>query len=78
MIDHQRTPDLEDIYRQLLGGVGHQWVTDDNVTPLIEMAASRGDRLIEVELREWQTAVPKHDPRDILHSTQRPGRPVGL
>lgn len=68
---------LDDIYRELLRGAGHEKVTDDNVQSLIEMAASRGDRVLEVELREWQApCAPDVDPEEILRSTSRPGRPA--
>lgn len=50
------TPPLDDIYRQLQKGAGHQWVNDDNVQDLIDMAVSNRHRLIEVQLREWRAS----------------------
>lgn len=47
-------PDLDEIYRQLKRGVGHEHVNDDNVFALIERASLDGHRLLEQELREWQ------------------------
>ena len=47
-------PPLDEIYRQLQRGAGHEWVTDDNVATLIGMASAKGHHLIEVELREWR------------------------
>lgn len=49
-----RQEDLDEIYRQLKRGLGHQHVTDDNVSALIERAELDGNALIAQELREWQ------------------------
>jgi hypothetical protein len=77
MNDTHTPPPVQEIYRQLLQGLGHQWVSDDNVPELIEMASTRGDRLLEVELREWQApCAPSIDPQEILHGTGRPGKPL--
>ncbi|AKJ29619.1 hypothetical protein [Caldimonas brevitalea] len=46
---------LQEIYRQLKRGLGHEHVTDDNVFGLIELAQRDGHQLLEQELREWQS-----------------------
>ncbi len=48
------TPSIDDIYRKLQGGTGHELVTLDNVGALIQMATQRDDTLLESILREWQ------------------------
>lgn len=77
-MDNQHdTPPMDEVYRQLLRGMGRQWVTDSNVQELIEMASRRGDRLLEVELREWRSpCAPDVDPQEILRGTNRPGKPL--
>ena len=49
--------DVEAIYRQLKKGLGHELVNDANVFELIELVQSRGDRLLEVELRQTNNIV---------------------
>jgi hypothetical protein len=64
--DTPDTPELEEIYRQLQHGAGHQWVNDDNVGDLIDLAVDREHRLIEVQLREWRAPcapAPEDDRR---------------
>ena len=46
---------LDDIYRKLKHGVGHELVDDDNVFDLIKLAEQDGNALIAQELREWQS-----------------------
>ncbi|MGE5450694.1 MAG: hypothetical protein ACM3VZ_02465 [Acidobacteriota bacterium] len=50
----QETPTLQEIYAALEKGLGHQWVHDDNVQALIQMAVERKNGVIEATLREWQ------------------------
>ena len=47
--------DLDEIYRQLKRGVGHEHVNDENVGALIERADLDGNQLIAQELREWRS-----------------------
>lgn len=78
------TPPLEEIYRELQRGAGHQWVNDDNVQALIDMAVSNRHRLIEVQLREWRAscAPAPEDEEDLppdlgsLDDTTRQNRPA--
>lgn len=50
------SPDnLDEIYRKLKRGTGHELVNDDNVFDLIKRAHLDGNALIEQELREWQS-----------------------
>ncbi|WP_119155503.1 hypothetical protein [Caldimonas tepidiphila] len=73
-IDQQPGPgsDLDEIYRQLKRGIGHEHVNDDNVFALIERAERDGNALIAQELREWQ-APCRPDDRG-LPSTVAPTR----
>lgn len=52
--------DTQAIYRLLKKGLGHELVNDGNVFELIEIAQRHGDRLVEQELREWES--PCGDP----------------
>lgn len=49
-----KTLDIETIYRELLRGVGHEHVNDDNVAALIARADADGYMLLATELREWR------------------------
>lgn len=46
--------EVEDVYRLLCRGLGHEKVTDDNVDALIRRADRDGHTLLATELREWQ------------------------
>ena len=74
--DADRTPatprDLNEVYRQLKRGVGHEWVHDDNVFALIDIAVQDGNRQIETLLREWQ--APCSDGSEGVPSTIAPTR----
>jgi hypothetical protein len=50
----QATADVQEIYRLLKRGLGHDLVNDVNVFELIQMAARDDQKLLEQELREWQ------------------------
>lgn len=54
-INGSAAADLQEIYRKLKRGVGHEMVNDDNVFALIKLAHDDGNALIEQELREWQS-----------------------
>lgn len=45
---------LDDIYRKLEGGLGHELVDDGNVDELIRMASQQGNKTIEAILIEWK------------------------
>lgn len=47
--------EINEIYRQLKLGVAHERVNDENVFTLIDLAVRRGDRQLEILLREWQS-----------------------
>ena len=46
---------VEDIYRQLVKGLGHEHVNDQNVWALIRRAEQDGHTVLATELREWQS-----------------------
>lgn len=48
--------DLQDIYRQLEKGVGHELVNDENVEGLIQLARQHGNTLLETTLNEWRSS----------------------
>ena len=50
-----QTADIDEIYRQLKRGLGHQHVNDDNVFELIDRAERDGQQVLAQELREWQS-----------------------
>lgn len=50
-----RAQAIEEIYRQLVKGLGHEHVNDDNVFALIERAEQDGRSVLAQELREWQS-----------------------
>ncbi|MCC7059899.1 MAG: hypothetical protein IT508_06665 [Burkholderiaceae bacterium] len=47
-------PHIEEIYRQLKRGLGHQLVTDENAEELIRRAERDGQAVLAQELREWK------------------------
>jgi hypothetical protein len=49
-----RAQEIEDIYRQLVKGLGHEHVNDGNVFELIRRAEMDGHTVLAQELREWQ------------------------
>lgn len=49
-----RAQEIEDIYRALTRGLGHERVNDDNVFDLIRRAEQDGRVVLAQELREWQ------------------------
>ena len=55
MNDTEHAQEIEDIYRQLVKGLGHELVTDDNVHALIRRAEMDGHTVLATELQEWQS-----------------------
>jgi len=45
---------VEDVYRKLVKGLGHERVNDGNVDALIRRAVQDGHTVLAIELREWQ------------------------
>jgi hypothetical protein len=45
---------VDEVYRKLVRGLGHELVTDDNVHALIRRADADGHTVLATELREWQ------------------------
>lgn len=60
-----RAQEIEDIYRQLTRGLGHERVTDDNVFELIRRAEEDGRQILAQELREWQSPCNPDAPSTI-------------
>jgi len=50
-----RAQEIEDIYRDLTRGLGHERVDDGNVFDLIRRAEEDGRKVLAQELREWQS-----------------------
>ncbi|MET0348415.1 MAG: hypothetical protein ABW067_01390 [Rhizobacter sp.] len=50
----EHAQEIEDIYRQLLKGVGHELVTEHNVFALIRRAEMDKHPVLVEELREWR------------------------
>lgn len=48
------TPSIDEIYKRLTRGLGHELVNDGNVFALIERAERDRRTQLAVELREWQ------------------------
>lgn len=46
--------DLDSVYQALLSGVGHELVTEANVTALIDRAEADRHPVLAAELREWR------------------------
>lgn len=51
------TPEIEDLFRQLVRGRGQEQVSDQNIAALVELASRAGHQLLERELREWQVTT---------------------
>jgi hypothetical protein len=51
--------DIDSVYSNLLNGVGHEQVTDDNVEELIRRADADKHPVLAAELREWRYATGK-------------------
>lgn len=49
--------DVDSVYQNLLNGVGHEHVTDDNVEELIRRADADRHPVLAAELREWRSAT---------------------
>jgi len=49
--------DLDSVYQNLVRGVGHEHVTDDNVEELIRRADADKHPVLAAELREWRSAT---------------------
>jgi len=60
-----RAQEIEDIYRALTRGLGHERVTDDNVFDLIRRAEEDGRSVLAQELREWQSPCNPDAPSTI-------------
>ena len=54
---------VEQVYQQLLKGLGHELVTDGNVDALIKLAEADRHTVLATELREWQAPCAA-DPKD--------------
>ena len=50
-----RAQAIEDVYRQLVKGLGHEHVNDDNVEALIARAEQDGHTVLAQEMREWRS-----------------------
>lgn len=68
-----RAQEIEDIYRALIRGLGHERVNDDNVFDLIRRAEEDGRKVLAQELREWQSPCNPDAPSTIA-PTPRFGR----
>jgi hypothetical protein len=54
--------EVEDVYRELRQGVGHEHVTDGNVDALVRRAEQDGHTILAQELREWKAScAPRSD-----------------
>jgi hypothetical protein len=53
-IEDERATAIDDVYRQLVKGLGHELVNDGNVFALIKRAEQDGHTVLAEELREWQ------------------------
>jgi len=60
-----RAQEVEDIYRALTRGRGHERVNDDNVFDLIRRAEEDGRMVLAQELREWQSPCNPDTPGTI-------------
>ncbi|KQW44633.1 MULTISPECIES: hypothetical protein [unclassified Roseateles] len=49
--------DIDSVYQNLVSGVGHEQVTDDNVEELIRRADADKHPVLAAELREWRSAT---------------------
>lgn len=49
--------DIDSVYQNLVSGVGHEHVTDDNVEELIRRADADKHPVLAAELREWRSAT---------------------
>ncbi|MBN9463949.1 MAG: hypothetical protein J0H00_22340 [Burkholderiales bacterium] len=47
-------PTIDEIYRQLKKGLGHELVDDNNVFELIRRSEQDGQAVLAQELREWK------------------------
>ncbi len=54
MNETEHAQEIEDIYRKLVKGIGHEFVTDDNVDALIRRAEMDKHTILAEELREWR------------------------
>lgn len=66
------TPEIEEIFRELVRGRGRERVDERNVAALVELAARQGHQLLERELREWQvtTDLTPSDPPPTMAPTR--------
>lgn len=69
--------EVEDVYRLLLKGLGHERVNDDNVAALIRRADRDGHTVLATELREWQApCAPRSTPTASTPAGDRPSQQV--
>lgn len=61
----RRAQEIEDVYRKLTKGLGHELVNDDNVFALIRRAEQDGHTVLAQELREWQSPCNPDSPSTI-------------
>lgn len=66
------TPEIEEIFRQLVRGRGQEQVNEHNVAALVELASRAGRQVLERELREWQvtTDTTPSDPPPTMAPTR--------
>lgn len=62
--DAPRAQEIEDIYRALTKGLGHERVNDDNVSALIRRAEADDETVLAQTLREWQAPCAPGVPVD--------------
>ena len=48
---------VDSVYHNLVNGVGHEHVTDDNVEELIRRADAHKHPVLAAELREWRSTT---------------------
>lgn len=67
---------LDDIYRKLKAGLGHELVDDSNVDELIQMASRQGNETLETILREWKAECKQSGPGATATGTTATGTPT--
>lgn len=51
-----KAEDIDAVYEELVRGVGHELVNDNNVSALISRAQRDGHPVLAEELREWKAS----------------------
>lgn len=66
--------EVEDVYRLLRKGLGHEKVTDANVSALIRRAEQDQHSILATELREWQAGCSANGSgRNVTSPPSAPG-----